>query len=335
MRPPFRVVIVVAACLAACSDLGDPYVYRADCDRSTGSVEFGNVPLGHFSERAVLIANSGNTNLDGEVTLSDSSQFAVVSGGGKFSIPPDGNIKVVLRYAPQDTGFDVAVADLGTGCPPVGLVGTALPPPEGPQCVVDPPRLNFGSIKINETAQETFQVRNVGLIDFDADVQLIDDAGPFEITSGAGFAALDPGDTLRVTVKFAPTVAANYATRLHIGSTCDTLAVNATASPPFTVSFATQIQPIFNSRCTSCHGQLADGALDLRPGLSYGNLVNVLSLAYDAIRVIPGDPDGSVLYGKITGNPVFGSRMPNTGAALSGVQKQLIRTWILEGANND
>jgi len=333
MRLVSRVVMVAAVCLAACSDLGDPYLYRADCDRSTGGMDFGQVALGHFAERALLVANSGNTNLDGEVTLSD-SQFTIVSGGGSFSIPPDGNIRVVLRYAPVDTGFDRAVADLGTGCPPVDLAGTALPPPEGPQCVLDPTSVSFGAIKINQTAEQTFQVRNVGLIDFNVDAQLID-AGPFEITSGAGFAALDPGDTLRVTVKFAPTVAGIYDTRLHIGSTCDTLAVNGTGSPPFTVSFAGQLQPIFNSRCTSCHSLNGDGGLDLRAGFSYANLVNVISVNYGVPRVIPGDPDGSVLYGKILGNPVFGARMPPTGAALTALQRQFVRTWILEGANNN
>jgi hypothetical protein len=333
MQLRFRVLIIAAMSVIACSDLGDPYVYRADCDRSTGGIDFGQVPLGHFSERTLLVANSGNTDLVGDISSSD-SQFTVVSGGGPFSIPPNGHIKVTLRYAPQDTGFDRAVADLGTGCPPVDLAGNALPPLEGPQCVVDTPHLTFDPIKINQTAQQTVQVRNVGLIDFNVDVNLLD-PGPFAILSGGGIANLAPGDTLRVTVQFAPTVAGTYSTRLHIDSVCDTLAVDAVGQSLFTVSYAAQVQPIFNNRCTSCHAINGDGSLDLRAGVSYGNLVNVLSLNYGVTRVIPGDPDGSVLYGKVSGNPVFGGRMPPTGAALTALQRQLIRTWILEGANNN
>lgn len=333
MRFRSRVVIVAAVCMVACSDLGDPYVYKADCDRSTGSMEFGGVPLGHFSERTLRVANSGNTSLDGEIRISD-PQFTVVSGGGPFSIPPDGHIDIKLRYAPQDTGYDRTVADLGTGCPPVGMVGTALPPPEGPQCVVDPPSLNMGSIKINTITEKTFEVRNVGLIDFDLGVVLRGSA-PFAITAGQGFAHLNPGDTLRVTVQFAPTVAGSYTAGVRVGSTCDTLAVTGIGSPPFTVSYATQLQPIFNSRCVSCHALNGDGGLDLRTGFSYGNLVNVISPEYGVARVIPGDPDGSVLYGKITSNPVFGSRMPPSGTLLSPSQRNLFRTWILEGAVNN
>jgi hypothetical protein len=333
MQVRSRIFIVAVVCVVACSDLGDPYVYKADCDRSTGSIEFGRVPLGHFSERILRIDNSGNLELKGDVTLSD-PQFTVVAGGGPFSIPPDGHVDVKLRYAPQDTGYDQAVADLGTGCPPVGMVGTALPPPEGPQCVVDPPQLVFGNVKVNSSAQQMFEVRNVGLIDFNVDVHWLD-TGPFEIISGAGFANVPPGDTLRVAVKFAPTVAGGYISRLHVGSSCDTLAVSGTGEPPFTVSYAGQIQPIFNNRCTSCHALNGDGGLDLRTGVSYGNLVNVPSQGYFILRVIPGDPDGSVLYGKVTGNSRFGARMPPTGLALTALQRQQIRTWILEGANNN
>jgi len=333
MRLRSRIFIVAIVCLVACSDLGDPYVYKTDCDRSTGGMNFGNVALGHFSDRALIIGNSGNVNLEGHVTLSD-SQFTVISGSGSFSIPPDGSIRVVMRYAPLDTGLDRAVADLGTGCPPVDLTGAALPPLEGPQCVLDPASLAFGNIKSMQTAERFFEVRNVGLIDFNVDVQLIDD-GPFEITAGGGFATLDPGDTVRVTVKFAPTSPGSYNTRVQIGSTCDTLAVTAVATSPFTVSYATQIQPIYNNRCISCHSLNGNGGLDLRASVSHANTINVLSPVYGAIRVIPGDPDNSLLYGKITGNPEFGGLMPPTGGILNAVQRQLFRTWILEGAQNN
>src|SRR6185436_7203619 len=145
----------------------------------------------------------------------------------------------------------------------------------------------------------------------------------------------DPGDTVRVTVKFAPTSPGSYNTRVQIGSTCDTLAVTAVATSPFTVSYATQIQPIYNNRCISCHSLNGNGGLDLRASVSHANTINVLSPVYGAIRVIPGDPDNSLLYGKITGNPEFGGLMPPTGGILNAVQRQLFRTWILEGAQNN
>lgn len=334
MRSTSRFWVIAVVLASGCSDVGEPYVHYADCNRSSEGVSFGKVPLGQFSERSVLIRNDGNIDLVGDVTL-PAGEFTIVDGAGPFSIPPGGDLRVKFRYAPGDTGFHRADVDFGGDtCSRMRIAGLGTPPPEGPQCVADPPAIAFASTKTGETSERTLELRNPGLIDFNVDVQLIG-SGPFEIISGGGFETLDPGDTLRVAIKFAPTTVGNFNAQLAIGSSCDTLAVTGTATPPFTVSFATQIQPIFNNRCITCHDQDPDGQLDLRSGESYANLVNVVSPNYGDPRVLPGDPGASVLYGKVTGDPRFGSLMPATGSPLTLAQRNLIRTWILEGANNN
>jgi len=52
------------------------------------------------------------------------------------------------------------------------------------------------------------------------------------------------------------------------------------------------------------------------------------------IRVVPGDPDHSLLYQKLAGHPPCGDPMPSTGP-LSAAQIELVRSWIAAGANND
>jgi mono/diheme cytochrome c family protein len=101
------------------------------------------------------------------------------------------------------------------------------------------------------------------------------------------------------------------------------------------VSFAEDVQPIFDSRCTGCHGEGGNGGLDLRSPQSYANLVDAGSPNYGAKRVVPGDPDASVLVDKISGGGRYGSRMPPTGSALSAAQISTIRTWVAEGAEPD
>jgi len=91
------------------------------------------------------------------------------------------------------------------------------------------------------------------------------------------------------------------------------------------VDYETQIQPIFNSGCTGCHG--ANGGLSLAAGSSYNNLVDVTSQGYaPALRVASGDPNASVLYNKVAGTGVHG----NTMGSLSADQIALISTWITE-----
>ena len=101
---------------------------------------------------------------------------------------------------------------------------------------------------------------------------------------------------------------------------------------PDPVSFAADVQPIFDANCTVCHGSDGNGGLDLRAPQSYDNLVDFDSPNYGAKRVVAGDPDNSVLIDKITGGGQFGSRMPPSGPGLPAARIETIRTWVLEGA---
>jgi hypothetical protein len=93
--------------------------------------------------------------------------------------------------------------------------------------------------------------------------------------------------------------------------------------------------------CTQCHnaGNRNNAAvLSLAEGAAYNELVNVASSRKaGAIRVIPGDPDGSYLIHKLEGrSDIVGQRMPRTGGPfLTSGQMTIIRRWIQLGARND
>ncbi len=100
------------------------------------------------------------------------------------------------------------------------------------------------------------------------------------------------------------------------------------------ISFAADVQPIFNSRCIICHGGLTPlpAGMDLRAGASYANLVGRTSTGYAPnLRVAQGDTLASVLYGKITGSN-FGEQMPPGFLLIPESERDRIVTWILEGA---
>jgi len=97
------------------------------------------------------------------------------------------------------------------------------------------------------------------------------------------------------------------------------------------VSFSADIQIIFNDRCTGCHGLNGNGNLDLRAASAYTNLVGVDSFGYSGQRVVPGNPDASVLYRKLTGATGVGGVMPSDGA-LPASSIAIIGDWIVEGA---
>ena len=66
------------------------------------------------------------------------------------------------------------------------------------------------------------------------------------------------------------------------------------------VDYEADIQPIWDNNCTSCHVYGHSSGLNLNTsGVSYNNLVDVVSQNYaPALRVATGDP-GAVLYAGI------------------------------------
>ena len=111
-----------------------------------------------------------------------------------------------------------------------------------------------------------------------------------------------------------------------------------------TVSFAGDVQPIFNASCASagCHdggpgrpGPMGGkSSLDLTDGSSFASLLNATTNCGPV--VVPGDPEGSLLIGKLTGLALCtGSQMPKGDPPLADNLIDTIATWICQGAEDN
>ena len=102
-----------------------------------------------------------------------------------------------------------------------------------------------------------------------------------------------------------------------------TTASPVTVAPTPGVSFALDIQPIFDANCNSffCHATGGIGAMSLEPGLAYANTIGL---------VIPGNAGTSYFVSRLTG--AFPPRMPLNAQPLSAANLDLIRAWIDAGA---
>jgi hypothetical protein len=106
------------------------------------------------------------------------------------------------------------------------------------------------------------------------------------------------------------------------------------------VDYATQIQPIWNARCT-CHLQGMSGTMEattltLNPEFSHDELVGTPAVAVPTMaRIEPGDPDASYLWHKIHDTQLGvgggGTEMP-PGETLAPADVELIEHWIRGGA---
>jgi hypothetical protein len=131
-----------------------------------------------------------------------------------------------------------------------------------------------------------------------------------------------------------------------VWSACDEkLSTIAGPTPNLEPTFATIQRDVLESTdsagraaCTNCHtsnGRNPAGGTDLTHAVAYDQLVNApVRGKAGAIRVIPGNPDGSYLIQKLEGAPgIVGRRMPQNGPPfLTDGQVLIIRRWIANGA---
>ena len=114
---------------------------------------------------------------------------------------------------------------------------------------------------------------------------------------------------------------------------------------PLAPTFESLRENVFQPRCAAaCHGVVQPaGSMDLAVD-PYDELVNVPAMGPQCggtewIRVVPGDPDGSLLYQKVLAktrglDAPCGDAMPQGSreAPLSGADVDAIHDWIAAGA---
>ena len=109
--------------------------------------------------------------------------------------------------------------------------------------------------------------------------------------------------------------------------------------PAFDPTLANIQAEVFTQSCSigsSCHSSSGmAGELDLGEGISHGSLVDVPSAEVDGwTRVVPGDPDSSLLVAALRG-PVSDVRQMPPGWELDAEVILAIEQWIEVGASAD
>ena len=113
---------------------------------------------------------------------------------------------------------------------------------------------------------------------------------------------------------------------LALGLTC---CLNSTLGQP--VDFESQIKPLLSDRCFTCHGpDEKTRKADLR---LYSQEGAMAKLDDNLAVIMPGKPEASELYNRlITKDADELMPPPESNLALSDKEKELIRRWIVEGA---
>lgn len=92
-----------------------------------------------------------------------------------------------------------------------------------------------------------------------------------------------------------------------------------------TISFASDVLPIIESRCVNCHG-----GREIEEGLLLRTYDEIMAGSDNGPVIIPGDTEGSLLVELITTK-----EMPKKGPKLTPPQIQTITDWVAAGAQNN
>ncbi len=123
------------------------------------------------------------------------------------------------RVSPGETKNGmISIASNGGGS---SVSVTAARPADPPICVLSRASINFGDVLVNECSDETFTIKNDGGGTLIGSVYEFCDH--FSIVSGSGNYNLGPGQSLTVTVRFAPTSTGSKYCEVSTGSACPNL----------------------------------------------------------------------------------------------------------------
>ncbi len=173
---------------------------------SPTSVNFGNINVGASSSVSVRLSNSGT----GSVTISGAAVTGQGFGIGGISFPanlaPSQSINFTATFTPKAAGNasgGIAITSNATNSPAnVFLSGTGTAPPVGMLSLI-PASIDFGDVKIGDTAMLPVTVQNTGTASVTISQANVTGTG-FGIMELIPPLVLDPGNSAQFTATFSP-----------------------------------------------------------------------------------------------------------------------------------
>ena len=204
--------------------------YPPDCWVSADTLDFGMVYVGTQADTTFIITNTGGRILSGTVSES-CDHYNIESGGGDFNLAAAESLTVAVRFEPLVAGTHTCAIGVGNVlCEDVFVTGVAHDPPE---CWVSTDSVAFDSVTVGTYVDSTFTIKNTG-VGFLTGV-VTETCAHYYIVSGGGAYAIAAGDSLTVTVRFAPMAAGEHNCTVGLGNIhCSDVALTGVGEmPPF------------------------------------------------------------------------------------------------------
>jgi len=166
------------------------------------------IPLGGSKDSSFAVINTGSSTLTGTIVEPASPHFSSVPPGNKsYSLAPGDTARVTVRFEPQGVGTHTEVVETGNGaCADVALQGSTPP-----ICSTDLLDVDFGMVAVGSAKDTTIVINNIGGGQLLVELH-VDSSAHYAVISPPDFYSttgildtLGAGDSLELTVRFAPT----------------------------------------------------------------------------------------------------------------------------------
>jgi hypothetical protein len=171
---------------------------------------FGNVTVNTLATYALVLSNSGGSDLTVTNISVKGEKFADTPVSLPATIPAGGNLSLDLSFSPQTSGnysgsVNILSNDPDNPTTRIELRGDGTSEPVG-ELTATPAALSFTNVKVGTSASDTTTLRNAGNANVTLSrISLL--AAGFSTAGVATPVVLVPGETLPLIVKFNPTSA--------------------------------------------------------------------------------------------------------------------------------
>jgi hypothetical protein len=196
-----------------------------------GTINFGNVPVGHQVDNSVIITNSNaspilvsQVNVSGQPfsLLSNASMPINLPAGGTYNLKIGFTPASPVAYSGQITMMDTLAKVIAQ----VPMQGAGAP--DAPQLTVSAASLNFGSLAVNTATTQSFTLTSTGTSPVTVSSVGITGSG-FTIVGGNLPATLNPSQSMTLQVQFNPASAGAATGQITISSNSSTGSTAAVA----------------------------------------------------------------------------------------------------------
>jgi hypothetical protein len=170
---------------------------------SATDIQFGETPLGRFTDRVVTIMNDGGSLLEG--SASTAAPFSITSGS-PYTLEPGASQEIGFRFRPDAVGEASDVATFtGGGGSVIVLRGEGVPA-DGSILSVSPRSIDFGFVEVGATRTVQLRVANSGTEALDGETAI---PQSYSIVRGSPY-RVDPGESTIIELRFSPLLARAY-----------------------------------------------------------------------------------------------------------------------------